>query len=84
VQAVKFLGVSSELWLRLSALFGAVGFSALWFLVQFVPASEPYAGAVITAVAAILTAVLGYGYAVKPLAQALGIGVTAHEINGEG
>ena len=81
VQAVKFLGVVSEKWLRLSALFAAIGFTALWGVQSFVPEAEPYVAAVVTGVSAILTAVLGYSYIVKPLGQALGIRVSSADIN---
>ena len=81
VQSLKFLGVEQETHLRLGALGGALGFAAMWFLIQFVPESEVYVNAVVVAISAILTATLGYGYAVKPLAERMGISVRSIEIN---
>jgi hypothetical protein len=80
VQSLKFLGVTDEKWLKLAPLFGAILFVGLFTVKQLVPASAPIVDGVMGAFVVIATATLGYAYAVKPVAQKLGISVTTEEL----
>ena len=80
VQALKFLGVSDEKWLKLGPVVAAVAFGAVYAVELFVPASKPIVDVVFQIVVAIMTAVLGYGYIAAPVAKALGLKVSVSDI----
>ena len=80
VQALKFLGVSEEKWLRLGPVVAAVAFGAVYAVELFVPASKPIVDIVFQIIVAVMTAVLGYGYIAAPVAKALGLKVSVSDI----
>lgn len=80
VQALKFLGVTEEKWLKLGPVIAAVAFGAVYAVELFVPASKPVVDVVFQIVVAIMTAVLGYGYVAAPLARALGVKVSVADL----
>lgn len=81
VQALKFLGVADEKWLKLGPVIAAIVFGGVYAVELFVPASKPVVDVVFQIVIAIMTAVLGYGYVAAPVARALGIRVSAEDIS---
>jgi hypothetical protein len=80
VQSLKFLGVSDEKWLKLGPVIAAAAFGIVYAVELFVPASKPIVDIVFQIVVAIMTAVLGYGYIAKPVAEAFGLKVSSGEI----
>lgn len=80
VQALKFLGVTEEKWLKLGPVLAAVVFGAIFAVELFVPASKPVVDIVFQIVIGILTAVLGYNYVAKPVAEAFGLKVSSSDI----
>jgi uncharacterized membrane protein YeiH len=80
VQTCKFLGLSDENKLKLAVLIGAVVFVVLSIVSGLVPAAAMYIDQVTMGIWAVMGAVLGWAYGVKPLAQRLGIVATVSEI----
>jgi hypothetical protein len=80
VQALKFLGVTEEKWLRLGPVVAAVAFGAVYAVELFVPASKPIVDIVFQIIVAVMTAVLGYNYVAKPVAEAFGLKVSSGDI----
>ena len=80
VQTIKLMGVTSETWLRLGALIGALFFGGLYLLVFFLPAAQPVVDVIVVVLSAVMTAVLGYFYAVKPLAERFDLPVSSKDV----
>ncbi len=80
VQALKFLGVTDEGWLKMGPVLGALLFAGLWAVESLVPTSKPFIDMAVQLIIAVMTAVLGYGYIAAPLARALGIKVSAGDL----
>ncbi len=80
VQALKFLGVTDEKWLRLGPVLAAAVFGGVFAVELFVPASKPVIDIVFQIVIAIMVAVLGYSYVAKPVAEAFGLQVSSSDI----
>jgi len=81
VQALKFMGVTSEKWLKLGPVIAAAAFGVVYAVELFVPASKPVVDIVFQIVIAIMTAVLGYGYVARPLGEMLGLAISSKDIN---
>ena len=80
VQSLKFLGVTEEKWLRLGPVVAAVAFGAVYAVEFFAPASKPIVDIVFQIIVAVMTAVLGYNYVAKPVAEAFGLKVSSGDI----
>jgi len=80
VQALKVSGVTDAAWLGRTPWITAGVFLALKSLEHFLPASAPYIAYALDAVVGAAGAILGYFYALKPLAHRFGAVVTATDI----
>lgn len=79
VQALKVGGVGEE-WIARAPWITALVFLALSAVEQTVPGSEVYIQAVLTAIVGAASAVVGYFYALKPLAQKFGAKVSVDDL----
>jgi hypothetical protein len=82
VQTAKFLGMVGEAQLKWTVVVGAVVFVALSMIEEFVPGAAVYVERIAEGLWAIVAAVLGWAYGVKPLAQKLGIIATVSDLEG--
>jgi len=79
VQTLKLMELEGA-WLRFGPVLGALLFGALYALAALVPASAQYIELAVQVIAGIMTAVLGYGYVVKPVGEALGLRISATDL----
>lgn len=80
VQALKILGLTEENQLKIAVVSVASFFTLLWGVEQLVPAAAPYVGLVVLGLSSIASCVLGYSYAVAPIAKALGVKISSGDL----